>query len=273
MIKTLIPFFLLPVYLLGNFIALNNGARSLGMGNTFVALSDDASAVFYNPAGLGRIQQLSSIVSYQNMYGIEGLHNSMLSVAFPTPIIRTGLSIQSLRLDDIYDESIFYLSAASIIRPQNIPFRFGLSIKYESISIKYLSNIQNPSSIDIDFGFLVDLSKSTYLGYSLKNALEPIFKFNSHNGQIKKRHIIGICHRWRKSVNFLADFNVSSEGTYWNFGSEMWFHNVFASRIGIMNEKLTIGFGLKADKWTLDTAVLSNEELGSTYRVSLGINI
>ena len=78
--KTLILFFLLPIYLFGNFSALNNGARSLGMGNTFVALSDDASAVFYNPAGLGRVQKLSSIASYQNMYGIKGLHNSMLSV-------------------------------------------------------------------------------------------------------------------------------------------------------------------------------------------------
>jgi len=271
--KTLVLFLLLPISLLGNFISLNNGARSLGMGNTFVALSDDASAAFYNPAGLGRVHELSSIVSYQNMYGIEGLHNSMASVVIPTPIVRIGLSMQNLSLDDIYDETIFYLSAASIIRPKNVPVRFGVSVKHESVSVNYLSSTRNPSSIDLDFGLLVDISKSTYLGYSLKNVLEPVFKFSSHSGQIKKRHKLGICHRWRKSVNFLADFNVSSQGTHWNIGSEMWFHNVFASRIGIMNEKLTIGFGLKADRWTLDTAVLSHEELGSTYRISLGINI
>jgi len=271
--KTLVLFLLLPISLLGNFIALNNGARSLGMGNTFVALSDDASAVFYNPAGLGRVHELSSIASYQNMYGIEGLHNSMLSIAIPTPLVRIGFSVQNLSLDDIYDESIFYLSAASIIRPNNIPIRFGLSIKRESVSVNYSSSTQNPSSIDLDFGLLVDISKSTFLGYSLKNVLEPVFKLSSHRGQIQKKHILGICHRWRKSVNFLADFNVSSEDTYWNIGSEMWFHDVFASRIGIMNGKLTIGFGIEADRWALDTAVLSHEELGSTYRISLGFNI
>jgi hypothetical protein len=271
--KTLILFFLLPIYLFGNFSALNNGARSLGMGNTFVALSDDASAVFYNPAGLGRVHKLSSIASYQNMYGIKGLHNSMLSVSIPTPIIRMGLSFQNLSLDNIYDESIFYLSAASIIRPNNVPIRFGASVKIEAVSVNYLSNSQNLSNIDLDFGALVDLNKFTYLGYSLKNLLEPVFKFNSHSAKIKRRHILGICHRWRESVNFLADFNVSNEGTYWNFGSEIWFHNVFASRIGVMDQKLTIGFGLKSDLWSLDTAVLSHEELGSTYRFSFGINI
>ncbi|MGB5848052.1 MAG: hypothetical protein WBH40_06170, partial [Ignavibacteriaceae bacterium] len=32
---------------------LYSGARALGMGNSFTALSDDYSAVIFNPAGLG----------------------------------------------------------------------------------------------------------------------------------------------------------------------------------------------------------------------------
>ena len=32
-------------------------------------------------------------------------------------------------------------------------------------------------------------------------------------------------------------------------------------------------FGLKTKKWTIDGAILSHEELGSTYRISLGISL
>ena len=39
------------------------------------------------------------------------------------------------------------------------------------------------------------------------------------------------------------------------------------------DDRLTMGFGLKTKNWLIDTAVLSHEELGSTYRVSLGISL
>jgi hypothetical protein len=38
------------------FLSLGFGARALGMGETFVAVADDVSAVYYNPAGLARRQ-------------------------------------------------------------------------------------------------------------------------------------------------------------------------------------------------------------------------
>ena len=34
---------------------------------------------------------------------------------------------------------------------------------------------------------------------------------------------------------------------------------------------LTIGFGINADKWIIDGAVIAHEELGSSYRGSLGL--
>ena len=43
---------LLAGFLYGNFIGMNNGARSLAMGDAFVALCDESSGIFYNPAGI-----------------------------------------------------------------------------------------------------------------------------------------------------------------------------------------------------------------------------
>ena len=37
---------------------LGANARALGMGNSFIGLSDDASAAFFNPAGFGLLKKL-----------------------------------------------------------------------------------------------------------------------------------------------------------------------------------------------------------------------
>ena len=37
---------------------LGSNARALGMGNSYIGLSDDASAAFFNPAGFGLIKKI-----------------------------------------------------------------------------------------------------------------------------------------------------------------------------------------------------------------------
>ena len=131
----------------------------------------------------------------------------------------------------------------------------------------------NPSNFDLDFGILMDYTKNLFFGYSIKYLLEPEFIFISEGDKLKKVQMTGICYKWRDSVYFLSDYiNMNSE-SYWNLGSEIWFYNVFAARLGMSDERLTMGFGLKTDRWLIDGAVLSNEELGSTYRISLGISM
>jgi hypothetical protein len=87
----------------GEFIALGVGGRALGMGGAFVALANDVTAGYWNPAGLSRItypqfalmhdEQFGSLVNYD--YGAValpfGAHSSL------------GLSVIRLGVDDIPD--------------------------------------------------------------------------------------------------------------------------------------------------------------------------
>ena len=262
---------LLPIFLSANFIGMNNGARALGMGNAFVALSDEATAIFYNPAGLARINQFHLIASRQDFYGLSDLYNDMVAISFPTPLFRTGVAVQKINLVDTYSEQIFYLSVASIIRLKDIPIRFGTSLKYESAKVKNYDNAETPANFDLDLGILIDLSENIFLGYSTKHLFEPKFKFISDSDKLEQKHLAGICYKWRNSVNFLADYIWGNSDSQWNLGSEIWFHDVFAARLGMINEKLTAGFGVKTKNWSADGAVLAHEQLGSTYRISLGL--
>ena len=101
--------------------------------------------------------------------------------------------------------------------------------------------------------------------------MEPTFQFISEGDKLGREHTAGICYNWRNSVNFLADYVSRNNDSQWNLGSEIWFYDIFAARLGMYDEKLTGGFGLKTKNWLIDGAVIAHEKLGSTYRISLGL--
>ena len=45
----------------GEFMALGGGARAMGMGSAFIAVADDATAGFWNPAGLATFTSMQAL--------------------------------------------------------------------------------------------------------------------------------------------------------------------------------------------------------------------
>ena len=43
------------------FLEIGPGARSLGMGSAYVSVADDASSIYWNPAGIVNVNKLSLI--------------------------------------------------------------------------------------------------------------------------------------------------------------------------------------------------------------------
>ena len=84
----------------GEFLTLGVGARPLGMGGSFVAISDDATATYWNPAGLGSLSH--SEVSF--MHSSLGDLNSYDFINYVQTFGRAttvGLSWLRVGVDDI----------------------------------------------------------------------------------------------------------------------------------------------------------------------------
>ncbi len=85
----------------GEFLSLGVGARALGMGSAYVALADDATAGYWNPAGLARLAQRELVLMHAEQFGEIANYDYG---AYAQPFGDNGsLSINLIRLsiDDI----------------------------------------------------------------------------------------------------------------------------------------------------------------------------
>jgi hypothetical protein len=86
------------------FLKIGVGARALGMGGAFVSLSDDASATFWNPAGLVQLESREAMGMHASQFGGVVTHD-VLGVVAPLKSAQgrsaLGLTIIRLAVDDI----------------------------------------------------------------------------------------------------------------------------------------------------------------------------
>jgi hypothetical protein len=93
----------------GEFMALGGGARAMGMGGAFIAVANDATTTFWNPAGLaefsslqGRPARWEAVLMHAEQFG-DLLNSNFFSAAFPMKDGNSGwgLSIMHMGIPDI----------------------------------------------------------------------------------------------------------------------------------------------------------------------------
>lgn len=85
-----------------NFLKIGVG-RATGMGDAFVAIADDASATYYNPAGLAGVGRS---VQLNHLEWISDLTHEHLSAVLPTGFGTVALSVTALAMGDIEQTTI-----------------------------------------------------------------------------------------------------------------------------------------------------------------------
>ena len=86
------------------FLKIGIGARALGMGGAFVSISDDATATYWNPAGLTQLEHREAMGMHASQFGGVVSHDVLGIVApLKSPNHRSaiGLTVIRLGVDDI----------------------------------------------------------------------------------------------------------------------------------------------------------------------------
>jgi len=262
-----------------NFLLLGGGARALGMGEAYVALADDSSSIFWNPAGLAKMHFPEVLYMY-NEWFID-IRHQYLDFAYPMEFGVLGGSFSLLDSGDIqgYDsggvrtstiratDSGLTLSWAQKIKEK---LSVGVGIKYISETLeKYTA-----SSTALDLGVIYDLTHKLSVGGAIQNVGTPL-KFIEEETPLPQTFRLGWAFRDRimqDRVNLAFDY-VKSGGAApsFNLGGEYVFRDYFAIRAGSTGRGFRAGLGIKAALFGLDYAYLSHGDLGAAHQISMTV--
>ncbi|MGD8305535.1 MAG: PorV/PorQ family protein [Ignavibacteria bacterium] len=87
----------------GEFMAIGVGGRPLGMGGAFVAIANDVTAGYYNPAGLAKIDYPQISIMHSEQFG-DLVNYEFVAIGIPFKSdMSFGLSVMRLAVDGIPD--------------------------------------------------------------------------------------------------------------------------------------------------------------------------
>ncbi len=256
------------------------GPRPRAMGSAFVAVADDANAVYWNPAGLAQLDRFEITGCRTILYGIDDLSNDYLSLAYNDSRIGAfGMSWVRLGLKDIYHED-----AVNVAYARKAPFAPGLSLgaslKIFALSAPGYEKYNDPAyegrdvKPSFDLGFHYRASKNLTFGAVVYSANEPRLKLlrtTKNPAPVLRETSIGVSYTFRELL--LTTFDLSTRyGSFRNtvgrFGSELWFFDAVALRGGFEAGNMTAGLGLKGRRWQIDVMLETHYDLGNVYQFS-----
>jgi len=162
----------------GQFLKIEVGAKAIAMGGAFVSQANDASALYWNPGSLSKLQNSSAM--FTHTYWLADINHDFAGIVLKIGEQHTiGFSYTSLTMGDmkvrteIYPEGTGELFTASdyslgVSYGLNLTgdFSIGLTGKYVGENIWHMS----ASTIAFDFGLLYYTPiKNLKLGMSVSN--------------------------------------------------------------------------------------------------------
>jgi hypothetical protein len=277
---------ILPAAAQGGFLAIEEGARATGMGGAFTAVADDATAVFWNPAGLAFMDGFKLTGMGTRLFSVDDLSENVVSLTY-SGWEKTGIGAGWARtgVDEVYDENTFVLSAGREV------FRDGLSVggtfRIYRLAAPGYEYYNDPNFNDgaqdyaFDLGFLYR-ARTWSAALALRNLGQPemsLISTTEDGDPVSSEVRVGGAYVFREVMLISGELRIPNEvpGYYtrsvrYALGTEIWFVGAFALRAGINDGKATAGLGLRISWLTVDASLLSVRRPGTKYRLSLSLD-
>jgi len=269
-----------------DYLQYGAGARSLAMGGAYVALADEASAPYWNPAGLTQISQHQ----FLSMYAPFFEETTYSFVSYVHPLGRLGtLAISDVFLHSAGYEEVDYEgnvlgSNKSIYKNVLIisyanrlhrRFSLGATVKlvYEQV-MEYSGNGQG-----MDLGMLYEPLNGMKIGLAVQNVIQPRVALRAEADAYKINFKGGLAVKTLSNhLTLTADVNkLVDEKEYFSAGLEISSSEKTTSsllkridlRAGFNNlQSLTCGLGLKIGFLTVDYA-FNTHEMGNLHKFAI----
>lgn len=261
------------------FLKVDVGARAAAMGGAFMMVGDDANALFYNPAGIAKMNasfdllanrtQWIAGISYIAVGCVKNLGSwGSIGVSFITSdygdIYGTRLSGSDKGYEETGNVNVgAYAVGIAYAKQLTDKFTVGGQIKYayQSLGENLFSNnetVKNQvSGLAYDFGTMFYPGfKSFRLGMSIRN-FSPQFKYQQYAFQLPLTFVLGFAmdvldFTGRHDNSLIVAVDAIHPRDYTeriHVGAEYLFMNMFAFRVGYKfnydEESFTAGLGFE----------------------------
>ena len=277
----------------GNFLKIAVGARPAAMGETYLALADDANSFQWNPAGLARLSLPEITLMHLSYFADINYEYVGFGMPFKGQGLGLGLTWLNVApfnstLDPTAQSgsaSDYSLSAAYAL---GLTKQLQVGLVGRTIMSNLASNSAFGGSVDAGAIFqpmgrnlsLAVVAQNLGVQSSFESAADPLpvalrfgAAFQLFNAADKP---------W---LNLLVDMNKSLENRFkFNTGAEIWLFDMLALRAGYKFSEggqdfdpsdsttlsnMTAGAGFKLDAAQIDYAFVPLGELGMTHRISV----
>jgi Type IX secretion system protein PorV len=261
------------------FLKIGVGPRAEAMGQAYVAIANDAEALYYNPAGISQFEK--NEIFFSNVQWVVDIQLEYLGLVYHLNDVNTiGLALTYLHTEEMEETTELFpygtgnyfryadaLIGLSYARNMTDKFSFGISVKYMHETLAELTM----GALLFDLGTYYKTGwKSVRFAAAVTNFgrdIAPSGSFtykNLDNEQVVKSDFqkfpppilfrLGIAAELYKSENNTVSGSVqlnhpNDNVENVNFGLEYWWREIFALRGGYVSarteEDFSTGFGLR----------------------------
>lgn len=279
------------------FLTFGVGARASGMGESFSALSDDISAIYYNPAGLVFLKKREVMIMHSNLY--NEIANDMFHdfVSFAIPLAKKGtLGISTIFLHsgrhpiteynpstgqvEVIGDFHTWDAAGILSYAQALTENMSIGTNLKYIYSKYGDIRADAYAIDVGILYRLPL-KNLRVGMNLENlGTDLVYKDKPQADALPLNLRGGVAYS--RPITKYSKFTLSGDLNKpfyhdvigYNIGIEWAVINLFSGRIGYFDKGnmwrgYAAGFGLKYKDYQVDFANVPNGEIGRNNRISI----
>jgi hypothetical protein len=259
----------------GDWLARYSGARTVGLGNAYVAVADASIGALWNPAAIALLDQNEVLVETARLFEETSMHG--LSFAVPGRRLPSlGFSVVALRsgsfektnelnesLGTFEDGETAFLFTAS----KNVGTRFALGANFKVVrqSLEEFSG----GGFGVDLGGMVNLTSRLRVGLSLLNVGGPNIQLRDTEESYPVETRGGLALQLLGGRAMVAA-EVDRRGdapARMHAGAEYWTQHGLGLRVGYDDAYATGGFSYRVSPQVQLDYGVSDHTLGLTHRV------
>jgi hypothetical protein len=241
-----------------------DGKYQLGASNAAFAgassTNSDPWCLFNNIGALGRINNASAILAYQNRFNIPSFQVVGAGLIYPTKISTIGSSFYRFG-DETYNQQRVNLSIGNQLQMVSLGAGINL-IQF------HVEGLETKNRIVFELGGLVELTPQIFLGAHIfniqENSLIPAVMKAGLSYRPSKELMLNV--ETQKELGFRDTFKA---GLQYQIISRLYLRTGFCTA----PLKSAFGFGLHINKFVFDYAFTANPSLGGINDISLTIPI